>query len=749
VEHPDPPRPEAAKPAVEPEPAKPAGAKPAAEPNRPAKARPARAKRNLVIAALAGAALVAIVLAYTLRDRTPTGSPRGAVATSGGSARGSAGGAMAAAGGSAAGAKPAAVAAAGSGDVAKPSAPHGPNPYVGSKRCADCHEKEAARWKDSWHARALSPGKRPWLVGDFNNAHFTGTSSEAWMKHVGERYVMRASDVAGKPADFDVSWVIGGKRMQDDVTVMPDGRWQVLPIYFHVTGKGEWVDYTEAKQGALTPEHPFYWTNVRRMANHECLDCHTTGLRVGYDEGTRRWTTTFTDGSVACESCHGAGGRHAESQEERDIVHPVHSGAVGLSACARCHGPRRPLFPMLDPDHQFELGQSYDELYDPIVVVQGDGMSPEFFVDGKPKTSSFEYQAMLQAACFRKGNATCLTCHTAPHDPDHGHAELRGKDPDESCRKCHADVAKAGAEHTHHKAAAAQRCVACHMAPIVSGVLDHFADHSIDVPVPENTVRHGVPSACGVCHADKPAAALATSLTGWWPNARVRQARRLRLADAFDPATGKESARPLLEIINDAEEAPTLRGAAAIVLALRFRAQTAPVLVPLLDSPDVVLRAKGCEALAVSRATSAADALARRLQDPSLRVRLAAALALQDLRDPRGEPALRALAAAPASTNLVIPHFELGRLLARRGDFAGARAELTRVARLAPYFTEALVELAGVSADGGDLAEARARLEQALSLEPHHARARAMRDQIEAAQKGAPAAPAAPAAPPK
>ena len=51
--------------------------------------------------------------------------------------------------------------------------------------------------------------------------------------------------------------MIGGKRMQDAVTVFPDGRWQVLPIYFHVREK-KWVDFTEAKQGALTPEHPFW-----------------------------------------------------------------------------------------------------------------------------------------------------------------------------------------------------------------------------------------------------------------------------------------------------------------------------------------------------------------------------------------------------------------------------------------------------------------------------------------------------------
>ncbi|HWU89654.1 MAG TPA: multiheme c-type cytochrome, partial [Kofleriaceae bacterium] len=478
----------------------------------PTKAPARRSRRTIAAAAVAGAAVLAIVLVLALRDRSPA-TPASPPPTAGRAAA------------------DAAVAAAIDAPVAAPPAARPPNPFVGSARCADCHEKEHARWKQSWHARALSPGKRPFVVGDFKDAHFTGASSEAWMKRGGERYVMRARDVGGAFADFPVDWVIGGKRMQDDVTVFPDGRWQVLPIYFHVTGKGEWVDYTEAKQGALTPEHPFYWTNVRRMANHECLDCHTTGLRVTYDEPARTWKTSFIDANVACESCHGPGGHHAETSEERDIVHPVRSGAVGLSACARCHGPRKPLFPMLDPDHQFELGQSYDELYEPIVVVQGDGISPEFFADGKPRTSSFEYQAMLQAACYRKGGATCLTCHTAPHDEAREHAELRAKDPDASCRTCHAEVAKAGRAHTHHDAPAAQRCIACHMAPIVSGVLDHFADHSIDVPVPENTTRHGVPSACGVCHADKPAASLATSLTGWWPDAAKRQARRLRLAD--------------------------------------------------------------------------------------------------------------------------------------------------------------------------------------------------------------------------
>lgn len=685
---------------------------------------PSKRRRTIAVASLAVAAVLAIVLVVALRNRSPS-SPSPPSPSQPSPTQTTA----------ATAAHAAAIAADAPAAAAQPAAARPPNPFVGSARCADCHEKEHARWKASWHARALSPGKRPYVVGDFKNAHFTGSSSEAWMKRPSERYVMRARDTQGAFADFPVDWVIGGKRMQDNVTVLPDGRWQVLPVYFHVTGKGEWVDYTEAKQGPLTPEHPFYWTNVRRMANHECLDCHTTGLRVTYEEQAHAWKTSFIDPNVACEDCHGPGGRHAESSEEGDIVHPVRSGAVGMSACARCHGPRKPLFPMLDPEHQFQLGESYDEFYEPIVVVQGDGMSPEFFVDGKPKTSSFEYQAMLQAACYRKGGATCLTCHTAPHAEKQGHAELRDKDPDASCRKCHADVAKAGRAHSHHAAPDAQRCVACHMAPIVSGVLDHFADHSIDVPVPENTVRHGVPSACGVCHADKPPAQLASSLATWWPDAGKRAARRLRLADAFDPETRKQSARPLLAVMTDTAEAPTLRAAAAMLLALRFGPQAAPAIVPLLDSPDVVLRAKGCEALGTARAPAAADFLARRLDDPSLRVRFAAALALHDLRDPRGLPALRRLAETPASSHLMLPHYALGLDLANHGDLAGGRRELTQVVHLAPYFTDGLVELAAMAAGAGDLAEARARIAQALQLEPHHARALALRAKLDAPQK--------------
>jgi hypothetical protein len=594
---------------------------------------------------------------------------------------------------------------------------------IGSAKCGECHDKQLAGWKRSWHSRALAPASKKSIVGDFSNAHFAGTSSEAWMRKTGDAYVMKTRGPDGALAEFTVGWVVGGKRMQDNIAVMPDGRWQVLPVYFHVTGHA-WVDYTETKQGALTPEHPFYWTNVRRMANHECLDCHTTGLRVAYDDESRRWTTSFTDPNVACEDCHGPGGRHAETQNDVDIMHPGRQKQAVLAACARCHGPRNPLFPLLDAEHQFQLGDAYDDMYDPIVVVlPQQGTSSDFFADGRPKTSSFEYQALLQSACARKGGANCLTCHDAPHDTRQK-AELRDKDADAPCKSCHPTITAA---HGHHKAV---KCISCHMAPVVSGVLDHFADHAIDVPVPQNTARHAIPNACGVCHPQKTVDDLAKTFAAWWPAADTRAARRLRLADAFDETTAAQSARPLADVVGDASEAPTLRGAAAILLGRRFGPQTAPAIRPLLASDDVLLRAKACEALAGAHATGEAEAIAARLADRSLRVRLACSVALYDLHDARGQPALEQLAAGPASSHLAVPHLELGSLHARKGEFAAARTELEAVARLMPYYTEALIQLAAVDAELREFAAAHARIDQALALEPAHPGAQALRAKL-------------------
>ena len=57
--------------------------------------------------------------------------------------------------------------------------------YVGSATCGDCHDDELKNWQKSWHARALAPATDKFVVGNFDDAHFTGGSSEATMMRKG------------------------------------------------------------------------------------------------------------------------------------------------------------------------------------------------------------------------------------------------------------------------------------------------------------------------------------------------------------------------------------------------------------------------------------------------------------------------------------------------------------------------------------------------------------------------------------
>lgn len=655
-------------------------------------------------------------------DRRAGREPRAEAAGGGsGSASGSSAGT---ASGSSAGAEPAA---------APRPAPLPMPTFAGSARCAECHEKEHARWRRGWHAKALAKAGPKSVVGRFTNVSFAGTSSEALMLRGAKgSYVMRTKGQGSEPADYVVSHVVGGRHMQDTLTELPDGRWQILPVYFHVTSR-QWVDYNEARQGTTDPGHSYYWTNVRRMVQHECMDCHVTGMQVGYDEASARWTTDFADAGVACETCHGPGAKHSDTSELVDIFQPKEATAeLSLSVCASCHGPRVPLFPLFDVRHRYQPGQRYDDFYDPIVVVINGKMSADFFADGRPKTSSFEYQSLIQSACYRKGGATCLSCHVPPHAATHP-SELPSADPDLGCRSCHKDKVAAGSAHTHHKDKAANRCVSCHMPKVLSGVLDAFADHALDVPSLTNTEKHHVPNACGVCHADKPTQALAAVAKAWWPELPAREARRVRLADAFDDATAPQSSQALTAVVNDTAEAPTLRGAALMVLAIRFGASAAPAIVPALRSPDPLVRAKACEALGGARVQKAADAVAPLVDDPALRVRLAATLALHAMGDPRAEPALRRLAQDPATEDLMMPRMLLGGMLARAGKLEESRGHLRAVVRASPYVTDALWHLAEVEARMGQDSAARALVERALALEPMHSGARNLRARLNAA----------------
>jgi predicted CXXCH cytochrome family protein len=100
------------------------------------------------------------------------------------------------------------------------------------------------------------------------------------------------------------------------------------------------------------------------------------------------------------------------------------------------------------------------------------------------------------ASVIAKGNALCLTCHTAANP-----AGLKGTVP----------------EHTHHAAGSTgSQCTACHMPRIEQTIKDNFVgSHTFRFISPVLTQQFGIPNPCTLCHTEKSNEWALNQLRGW------------------------------------------------------------------------------------------------------------------------------------------------------------------------------------------------------------------------------------------
>ena len=203
------------------------------------------------------------------------------------------------------------------------------------------------------------------------------------------------------------------------------------------------------------------------------------------------------------------------------------------------------------------------------------------------------------------------------------------------CTRCHESLAKNVGAHTHHAASSTgSSCVECHMPRTVLSIKAAIRDHSMSIPVPENTVNHGIPNACNVCHTDRDAAWALEQLNEWYSPAR-RQ-KLIRRADAFGLArAGNAAAVPLLlGILATPAEGPLVRGNAAGYLS-RFTLdpKVYSALEAAISDGQPLVRAISALRLnpPASQKASALAALTRALADSATTVRVSAAVTLVSL----------------------------------------------------------------------------------------------------------------------
>jgi predicted CXXCH cytochrome family protein len=408
-------------------------------------------------------------------------------------------------------------------------------------------------------AKMLRPYLPQNVIGDFEkkNEFFTGDETLyrdgkleitphdnralfARMVIRGGRHYFDIKESDGRWHSYPVDYIIGSKWQQAYATKLPNGQIHVFPIQYSAVAK-QWLNYWKIIDSPGSERaNPANWEKLDGSTSYQlnCAVCHTSQLRNTLGGGLALDHVVFREPGIGCEMCHGPSAGHVEAMTtgrfyaKQPLDPPVDFHRITnrefVAICAQCHMQSN----VHQGNAQGELNYSSSGTFflKSAALPLGEFTRGAFFRDGRFTQATFMVEALERSQCFRKGQASCGTCH----DP-HGHDEssnltsLKFKDqPDRMCTGCHTqfqDKTRAAA-HSHHSTdSEASRCVECHMPRIVDGMLLRVRSHQIDdIPNAEMTLRFGQedsPNACLLCHSDRNPEWVQGQLRSWKINRNI------------------------------------------------------------------------------------------------------------------------------------------------------------------------------------------------------------------------------------
>lgn len=613
--------------------------------------------------------------------------------------------------------------------------------YVGRGACLGCHTEVAATWGASQHAAALQPANIGTVLGDFTGATFAYGGITSTFSRSNDDFLVRSDGADGTLADFRIAYTFGLYPLQQYLVDFPDGRKQALSIAWDARpdthGGQRWFHlYPDETIGARDPLH---WTRAEQNWNFACADCHSTNLRRNYDAATDTYATSWTDPSVACESCHGPGSNHltwaarrpgtegwrdhglAIALDDRAGVTwtPAAAGAVPVRSkplpshtevetCAVCHARRRPLGTEPGP-----TGRLLDTHMPSLLE------APLYEPDGQQHDEVYTWGSFVQSKMYARG-VTCSDCH----EPHSGRLRAAGN---AVCAQCHSAGTYDVASHHHHaEGSPAAACVSCHMPTRTYMVVDPRHDHSLRVPRPDLTVRDGTPNACNGCHADRDAAWAAAAIESWFgPTRKGFQTFGPALAAGRSGAPG--AAEKLRALLADGGQPAIARATAASELERYPSPATLGAIRTALADGNALVRAAALDAVLGLPAQARAPLAAAVADDAVKAVRVKAGRVLaalppaalpRELADIGTRAAEEYVASERAVAERAESHFNLGIVAGERGDDVEAVAEYRAAIARDPAFVPAYVNLADLHRAAGRTGDAAAVIAEGLAAAP-------------------------------
>ncbi|MHC2724212.1 tetratricopeptide repeat protein [Bradyrhizobium diazoefficiens] len=585
--------------------------------------------------------------------------------------------------------------------------------FVGSQACSGCHQAETRLWQSSQHRHAMDHATDTSVRGDFNDAAFeyAGTRSRFFRKD--RKFLIETDGPDGKLATFEVKYAFGVDPLQQYLIEFPDGRIQALSIAWDTRPKDQggqrWFHlYPDA---AVTSSDPLHWTRLNQNWNFMCAECHSTNVHKNYDAARDRFATSFSEISVGCEACHGAGSRHVSWAQQKPAARGPDNGLLvrfdersgitwsadaetmtpkrsappatlrkEVEVCGRCHA-RRGQF-----SEDWRPGKSLSETHRVSLLDR-----QSFHADGQMRDDeeTYNYASFKQSKMFAKG-VTCSDCH----DPHSAALKAPG---DGVCAQCHAPAKYEAAAHRQHaNVSPPPGCASCHMPERRYMVVDRRHDHGFRIPRPDLSVQLGTPNACNDCHRDKPAAWAARQVETWFGPQRLGfQAYARAFYAAWSEAA---DAQALLSAVV-ANDAPGIVRAGALA---ELPAPDADLIRRALSDPDPLVRLGALDALEGIPADQLWTLASAQLTDPVRGVRIRAAELLASVppsRQPAADrnkftqAAAEFVAAQKLNADRPDARAALGNFLARQAGAAEAEAEYRAALRLDPSFPPAAINL--------------------------------------------------------
>jgi Tfp pilus assembly protein PilF len=601
--------------------------------------------------------------------------------------------------------------------------------FAGSKSCYDCHTKFYEIWATSRHGLAMQPYSPAFARKELKpQADPVVIGKQSFRAEIGDKQGWVRETGGGKEALYPIVQVMGGKNVYYFLAQMPKGRLQVLPVAYDVHKK-TWYDTTASGVRHFPDrrqrDEALPWTDRLFAFNTACFDCHVSQLATNYDLKTDTYHTTWREAGISCESCHGPGSQHAQAMEagvkghtskDIKIIRTLEFGHAQMNdMCATCHAKLVPL------STDFIPGEKFYDHYDLITLEHHD-----FYPDGRDLGENYTFTSWSMSPCLKSDKLDCSQCHTPS-----GRPRFEGKQANQSCLPCHAQIVANSTAHSHHKAeGTGNSCIACHM-PMSRFAAMARTDHSMRSPTPAATIAYQSPNACNQCHTDHDAPWADQWVRKWYP--RDYQAEPLRRAGLLDAAR-KNAWQRLPEMLADVQGRrgdEIYRNSLVRLLRNCSNPKKWPVLIAALKDQSPLIRASAAAALAGYLSDESVQALLHAAADPVRLVRIRAAAALAPLPIGRidNDNARNALVRATAEFKKAMAarpddwasYSNLGSYYMECSDFEAAVAALETALKIEPRVVAPMVNLSMAYANLKENDKAEAWLRRGLKAEPENA----------------------------